>query len=135
MVVGKYDHKALGAKIMKGIKAERIKVKIGNLWESPLLHVLLTEEDNVIVARCLDFTVSSHGNDEDDALHSLAEAIKEYVLTAIEDNAIDTILDPAHSKYWRLFNELELKQSIMNSPRLQPGDQGTRNILLLRPAA
>jgi predicted RNase H-like HicB family nuclease len=97
---------------MKGIKAERIKVKIGNLWESPLLHVLLTEEDDVIVARCLDFTVSTHGNDEDDALHSLAEAIKEYVLTAIEDKAIDTILDPAHSKYWRLFNELELKQSM-----------------------
>ena len=35
---------------MKGIKAERIKVKIGNLWERPLLHVLLTEEDDVIVA-------------------------------------------------------------------------------------
>ena len=25
------------------------------------LHILLTEEDSVIVARCLDFSVSSHG--------------------------------------------------------------------------
>jgi hypothetical protein len=70
---------------MKGLKAERIKVKIGRLWESPLLHVLITQEDEVVVARCLDFTVSSHGENEDDALHSLAEAIKEYVLTAVEN--------------------------------------------------
>jgi len=97
---------------MKGIKAERIKVKIGNLWESPLLHVLLTEEDDVMVARCLDFAVSSHGNDEHDALQALAEAIKEYILTAIENNALDTIIDPAHSMYWRMFNELEVKQSM-----------------------
>ena len=49
---------------MKSIKAERIKIKIGGLWESPSLHVLLTKEDGVIVARCLDFTVSSHGEDQ-----------------------------------------------------------------------
>jgi len=97
---------------MKGIKAERIKVSIGNTWESPLLHVLLTSEDNVIVARCLDFTVASHGKDEQAALQSLAEAIKEYVLTAIEHDAVETIPDPAHGKYWRLFNELEVKQSL-----------------------
>ena len=96
---------------MKGLKAERIRVKIGRLWESPLLHVLITQEDEVVVARCLDFTVSSHGENEDDALHSLAEAIKEYVLTAVENNVIDTILDPAPGKYWRMFNELEVQQS------------------------
>jgi hypothetical protein len=97
---------------MKGIKAERITLRIRDLWESPQLHILLTEEDDVIVARCLDFTISSHGHDEHDALQSLAEAIKEYILTAIEDNVLDTIVDPAHSRYWRLFNELEVQQSI-----------------------
>ena len=85
---------------------------IGTLWQSPLLHVLLTEEDNVIVARCLDFRVASHGVDETAALRSLAEAMKEYILTAIENNARETIVDPAHGNYWRLFNELEVKQSI-----------------------
>jgi len=96
---------------MKGIKAKRIRFKIGSLWESPTLHILLTKENDVIVARCLDFTVSSHGKDEKDALKALADSIKEYVLTAVENDAINTIFDPAHGKYWRLYNELEAKQS------------------------
>ena len=95
---------------MKSIRAERIKIKIGDLWESPSLHVLLTKEDDVIVARCLDFTVSSHGENQKVALKSLANSIKEYVLTALENNAINTIFDPAHGKYWRMYNEMEAKQ-------------------------
>jgi len=95
---------------MKSVRAERIKVKIGDLWESPLLHILLTKEDDVVVARCLDFTVSSHGENQKDALRSLADSIKEYVLTALENKAINTIFDPAHGKYWRMYNELEAKQ-------------------------
>jgi len=96
---------------MKGMKAKRIKFKIGSLWESPALHILLTKENDVIVARCLDFTVSSHGKDEKAVLKALADSIKEYVLTAVENDAINTIFDPAHGKYWRLYNELEAKQS------------------------
>ncbi len=96
---------------MKGMKAKRIRFKIGSLWESPILHILLTKEENVVVARCLDFTVSSHGKGEKDALQALAVSIKEYVLTAVENDAIDTIFDPAHGKYWRMYNEMETKQS------------------------
>ena len=96
---------------MKGMKAKRIRFKFGSLWESPALHILLTKENSVVVARCLDFTVSSHGKDEKDALKALAVSIKEYVLTAVENDAIDTIFDPAHGKYWRMYNELETKQS------------------------
>jgi len=97
---------------MKGTRARRIKIKVGNLWETPVLHILLTREDNVIVARCLDFTVSSHGKDEKEALKSLADSVKEYVLTAVENNAVHTISDPANGKYWRMYNELEAKQSM-----------------------
>lgn len=96
---------------MKSLGARRITIKVGDVWESPALHVLLTDEDDVIVARCLDLTVSSHGLDEKDAIESLADAVKEYVLTAIEDSAVNTIFDSAHSKYWRMFNELEARQS------------------------
>ncbi len=95
---------------MKTLKALRIKIKIGELWISPDLHVLLTREDDVFVTRCLDFTVSSHGQNETDALKSLAESIKEYILTAIEDSNIENIYDSAHNKYWRMFNEQETKQ-------------------------
>jgi len=93
------------------MRAYKIKIKVGSLWESPMLHILLTKEDDVIVARCLDFAVSSHGKDGKEALKSLADSIKEYILTAVENNSIDTIFDPAHSKYWRMYNELEAKQS------------------------
>lgn len=96
---------------MKGLKARRVKIKVGNLWETPALHILLTKEDDVTVARCLDFTVSSHGKDEKEALKSLADSVKEYVLTAVENNAVHTVSDPANGKYWRMYNELESKQS------------------------
>jgi hypothetical protein len=96
---------------MKGMKAKRIRFKIGTLWESPALHILLTKENDVVVARCLDLTVSCHGKDEKSALKALAASIKEYILSAVENDAIDTIFDPAHGKYWRMFNELETKQS------------------------
>ena len=97
---------------MKSLRAERIKIIIGEIWESPELHVLLTIEDGVVVARCLDFTVSSHGGDAEEAINSLAESIKEYILTAIENDAINTIYDSAHNKYWRMFNECETKHSV-----------------------
>jgi len=102
---------------MKGIKAERIKIRVGNLWESPILHVLVTKEDDVLVARCLDLTVSSHGADEKEAFKALADSVKEYILTAVENDAIDTIFDPANGKYWRMYNELEAKQSVNNLKR------------------
>ena len=99
--------------LKKGCSGGRIKIKIGELWETPSLHVLLTKEDDVIVARCLDFSLSSHGNDEKDALKSLAAVIKEYLLTASENNAIDTIFDSANGKYWRMYNELETQLNPM----------------------
>jgi len=97
---------------MKYIDAKRVRIKIGDLWESPILNVLLSEEDGVVVARCLEFTVSAHGKLEDDAIESLAEAIKEYVLTAIENKTIHALYDPARQKYWRAFKEIEKKKSI-----------------------
>ena len=95
---------------MKVKKAIRAKFKVDKLWESPALHILLTQEDDVIVARCLDLTISSHGNEETDAINSLTEAVKEAILSAIESDVIGEIYDPAHSKYWRMFNEAEAKQ-------------------------
>ena len=109
--MGSFDRILFREATMKGIKAKRVRFKIGGLWESPALHILFTKENDIIVARCLDFTVSSHGKDEHAALNALADSIKEYVLSAVENDAIDTIFDPAHGKYWRMYNELETKQS------------------------
>ncbi|EFK09636.1 conserved hypothetical protein [delta proteobacterium NaphS2] len=43
-------------------------------------------------------------------MEALGESIREYILTAVEDDAVENILDPAHGKYWRMYNELEAKQ-------------------------
>jgi len=40
----------------------------------------------------------------------LTETIKEYILTASENDAVGNIFDPAHGKYWRMYNELETRQ-------------------------
>ena len=107
---------------MKTIGARRVIFRVGDFWESPVLHILLTKEDNVVVARCLDFTVSAHGQNEKDAMNSLTEVIKEYVITAIENDAIESIYDSAHSKYWRMYNDIEsrhvgtkVKKTLKNS--------------------
>lgn len=54
---------------MKPLKALKGYIKNLDNFE---LHILLTKEDDVIVARCLDFSVSSHGDNEKDALASLS---------------------------------------------------------------
>jgi hypothetical protein len=102
---------------MKAIKAIRAKFKINDIWESPALHILLTREDDVIVARCLDFTVASHGSDEKEAINAVTEAVKEYILSALENDLINAIYDPAHGRYWRMYNELEAKQVNMQIKR------------------
>jgi hypothetical protein len=85
------------------MKAIRVKLKVNDIWESPALHILLTREDNVIVARCLDFNVASHGNDEREAMNAITGAVNEYILSALENDIINAIYDPAHSRYWRMF--------------------------------
>lgn len=60
---------------MTGIKAIKCSIKIGDLWESPILHILITREDEVYVARCLDFTVSSHGDSTKEALEAVRLSI------------------------------------------------------------
>jgi hypothetical protein len=90
---------------MKTLSAKTVKLTIGRDWETPYLHILLTQEEDVVVARCLDFTVSSHGQNENQAIEALAEAIGEYIQSAIENDCIGPIYDPAYGKYWRMFNE------------------------------
>ncbi|RKZ92714.1 MAG: hypothetical protein DRR19_03360 [Candidatus Parabeggiatoa sp. nov. 1] len=73
------------------------------------LHILLTFEDEVIVARCLDFSVSSHGNTEGDALASLADSLKNYLNYALEKEAFNEIIDPDEDQFWKIYQKLELQ--------------------------
>lgn len=78
------------------------------------LHILLTEEDSVIVARCLDFSVSSHGDNEEDALASLSDSIKDYLDHAIQKGALNEIIDPEDDKFWKIYRQLELENESMS---------------------
>ena len=102
---------------MKGIKAIRCAIKIGKLWELSMLHILITREDEVYVARCLDFTVSSHGDSEKEALESVKLSIVEYVRHAIENRITAQMIDPSPEQYWSLFKELELKEEMVKIKR------------------
>ena len=87
-----------------------IKALIGSIENIPFLrlHILLTKEDGVVVARCLDFSISSHGENEEDALDSLSGSIMDYLDYAVEQGAIDTIIDPEEDSLWEIFRKLEL---------------------------
>ena len=108
---------------MKALKAIHASVKLGGEWESPPLHILLTFEDDVYVARCLDFLVSSHGTNETEALESLTLAIRGYIISAAENDALDTLADPARDKYWRLFSTLDSTQISHNIQKSFAGKQ------------
>lgn len=88
-----------------------IKALIGSIESIPFLrlHVLLTKEDGVVVARCLDFSISSHGENEEDALDSLSDCITDYLDYAVAQGAIDTIIAPEETSLWEIFRKLELE--------------------------
>lgn len=88
-----------------------IKALTGSIENIPFLrlHILLTKEDGVVVARCLDFSISSHGENEEDALDSLSDSIMDYLDCAIEQGAIDNIIDPEEHGFWEIFRKLELE--------------------------
>lgn len=93
-----------------------LKALTGSIKNMPHLHlhILLTDEDDVIVARCLDFSVSSHGEDEKDALSSLTESIKDYLNYAIEHKAFSEIIDPEDDKLWEMYIKLELQNESLS---------------------
>ncbi len=88
-----------------------IRALTGSIKNMPHLHlhILLTKEDNVIVARCLDFSVSTHGENEEDALASLSDSIKDYLNYALERKAFSEIIDPEDDKLWEMYRKLELQ--------------------------
>lgn len=93
-----------------------LKALTGSIENLPSLrlHILLTKEDDVIVARCLDFSVSSHGNSETEALKSLSDSIRDYLSHAIEHDALDEIIDPDEDEFWEAFRKSELQDELLN---------------------
>ncbi|MDI6752591.1 MAG: hypothetical protein QME07_07085 [bacterium] len=87
-------------------------LKIARCYLSPELsplHILFTKEDGVVVSRCLDFSISSHGKDLEEAKEAIGEAITEYIEHAFENDGQDKLLDPDLEIYWNLYRNLELK--------------------------
>jgi len=78
--------------------------------ELPPLHLLFTEEDGVIVARCLDFSISSHGETIEEALESISSSLIDYITYNLENADIDNLFDPELREYWDMYRELEIKQ-------------------------
>ncbi|RKY69874.1 MAG: hypothetical protein DRP97_04695 [Candidatus Latescibacterota bacterium] len=77
------------------------------------MHILFSEEDGVIVARCLDFSISSHGETLNEAMESINSALMDYMEYGIEHNAGEQLFDPDLEEYWDAYRGLMLS----NSPR------------------
>lgn len=88
-----------------------IKALVGSIKNIPdiHLHILLTEEGDVIVARCLDFSVSSHGINEEDALVALSDSIKDYLDYALKRGALNEIVDPEDDVLWGIYRKIEMQ--------------------------
>jgi hypothetical protein len=74
------------------------------------LHLLFTEENGVIVARCLDFSISSHGETVEEALESINSSLIDYIKYGLENGDSDNLFDPELKEYWDIYRELEIKQ-------------------------
>lgn len=90
---------------MKGLKIAKCYI----FPDLPALHILFTDEDGVIVGRCLDFSIASHGKDLKEAKEAINEAIIEYIEHVFENNGLDELFDPDLEIYWNLYRELEFK--------------------------
>jgi len=78
--------------------------------ELPPLHLLFTKEDDIIVVRCLDFSISSHGITIKEALESINSSLIDYIKYGLENSDIDSLFDPELKEYWDMYRELEIKQ-------------------------
>jgi len=93
-----------------------LKALIGSIKSIPdlHLHILLTEEDDVIVARCLDFSVSSHGESEEDALAALSDSIKDYLDYALNRGALNETIDQEEDILWEIYRKIELQNESLS---------------------
>lgn len=65
------------------------------------LHVLLYKEDNIQVAHCLEFDIVAQGEDRNEALRNLLDAIELQVKYAMETDNLDNLYYPAPAEYWQ----------------------------------
>lgn len=90
---------------MKPIRAEKCYISD----KLPPLHILLTEEDGVIVIRCLDFSISSHGDTIKKARQSMNSTLMDYLKYAIQNNSLDNLFDPDLKEYWDMYHQLQIE--------------------------
>lgn len=107
-----YEDSVTRKGVEENLKMMPLKALKGNISDVTNIHfhILLTKEDDVIVARCLDLSISSHGENEKEALLSLSDSIKDYLGYAIKECALDQVIDLEEDKYWKIYRRLELEK-------------------------
>lgn len=115
----------------KGLKALRCKLRLDGSWESPPLHILVTAEDGLIVARCLDFTVATHGDTVEEAVNDLTDMLADHVRYYLERGIPDKLIRPDHEEHWQIFNALEIRSerralNKLKAQSLAPPTKGRR---------
>ena len=65
------------------------------------LHILLYREPPYEIAHCLEFDIVAQGNTKKEALKNLIDGIELQVNFAIENNALESLYNPAPPEYWQ----------------------------------
>lgn len=104
----------------KGLKAIRCRLRLDHTWESPPLHILVTAEEGLTVASCLDFTVATHGDTIDEALEDLKAMLAEHVRDYIDRGIPEKLIRPDAEEYRKLFYKLELQSQRRLLYRMKP---------------
>jgi len=91
------------------------------------IRVVFYREEGHWIAHCLEFDLLGDGQDKEEALKELSEAITLQVQACIEHNSPDNLFSPAEGKYFQMFaagkasaavGKLELETEIVDIERL-----------------
>lgn len=99
--------------IMKPLRAMKCFIS----KKLPPLHMLFTEEDGVVVVRCLDFSVSSHAETIEEAIESINSVLIDYIEYGIKEGDVESLFDPDLKEYWDIYQDLEIKMEKENFAR------------------
>lgn len=64
-------------------------------------HILLDKEDDIQIAHCLEFDIVAQGEDKNEAIQNLLDAVEIQVKYAVETDNLDNLYHPAPAEYWQ----------------------------------
>jgi hypothetical protein len=79
------------------------------------LHILFYKENDAIFAHCLEFDLIGDGETQEEALDSLAQAMKIQMDESFESGNVKNLIAPAPAEYWRMYFQGEPSEIVVKA--------------------